>query len=216
MKTLVLPDTPLYGTVRAEAWHGVHPQVHGDRGWFAGQDKLPVLRGGLLHVTAGRRPDGRDPHRQMWLWHACPAPCPRASSGVPTSHGSPPTEHAIRTPKGTLGRTAAKVRAPEQADRWARVVIAAHAQLLLARPPPPTCAAPGRSSPARPLSPGRAPPGGSATSAASRRTPARVPKAARPGDEAAPKPPARDPRPVTFSPVKPTCHAPPHPLTRQR
>src|SRR5256885_227412 len=26
-ETLVLPDTPLYGTVRAEAWHDVHPHV---------------------------------------------------------------------------------------------------------------------------------------------------------------------------------------------
>jgi hypothetical protein len=43
-------------------------------------------------------------------------------------------EHAIRTLKGTLDLTAAKVRTPEQADRWTRVVIAAHAQLLLARP----------------------------------------------------------------------------------
>jgi hypothetical protein len=68
------PGTPLYGTVRAEAWHDVHPQVHGDRGWFAGRDKLPVLRGTLVHVTAGRLPDGRDPHRQLWLWHAGPGP----------------------------------------------------------------------------------------------------------------------------------------------
>jgi hypothetical protein len=73
-EALTIPDTPLYGTVRAEAWHGVRPQVHGDRGWFAGRDKLPVLRGTLVHVTAGRLPDGRDPHRQMWLWHAGPGP----------------------------------------------------------------------------------------------------------------------------------------------
>ena len=33
-ETLLLPDTPRYGTVRAEAWHDVHPLIHGDRGWF--------------------------------------------------------------------------------------------------------------------------------------------------------------------------------------
>ena len=43
-------------------------------------------------------------------------------------------EHAFKLLKGTLGLTAAKVRAPGQADRWARIVMAAHAQLLLARP----------------------------------------------------------------------------------
>ena len=28
-EALVLPDTPLFGTVRAEAWHDVHPQARG-------------------------------------------------------------------------------------------------------------------------------------------------------------------------------------------
>jgi hypothetical protein len=93
-----------------------------------------VLRGTLVHVTAERLPDGRDPHRQLWLWHAGPGPLSLdelwraylARSGI---------EHAIRTLKGTLGLTAAKARTPQQADRRARVVIAARAQLLLARPP---------------------------------------------------------------------------------
>ena len=87
-EALVLPGTPLYGTVRAEAWHGVHPLIHGDRGWFAGRNHLPVLRGTLVHVTVERLPDGRDPHRAMWLWHAAPARCPSTSSGAPTSPGS--------------------------------------------------------------------------------------------------------------------------------
>jgi hypothetical protein len=111
----------------------VHPLIHGDRGWFAGRKSLPVLRGTLVHVTVERLPDGRDPHRAMWLWHAGPGPLSLdelwraylARSGI---------EHAIRTLKGILGLTAAKVRAPEQADRWVRLLMAAHAQLLLARP----------------------------------------------------------------------------------
>jgi len=73
-ETLVLPGTPLFGTVQAEAWHGVHPQIHGDRGWFAGRTHLPVLHGTLIHLTVERLPDGRDPHRAMWLWHAGPGP----------------------------------------------------------------------------------------------------------------------------------------------
>ena len=87
-ETLVLPDTPLYGSVRAEAWHRVHPLIHGDRGWFAGRKNLPVLPGTLVHVTVDRLPDGRDPHRATWLWHAGPAPCRWTSSGAPTSPGS--------------------------------------------------------------------------------------------------------------------------------
>ena len=43
-------------------------------------------------------------------------------------------EHAFKFAKSTLGLTAARVRTPEQADRWVRLVMAAFAQLLLARP----------------------------------------------------------------------------------
>ena len=180
-ETLLLPDTPLYGTVRAEAWHGVHPQVHGDRGWFAGRDKLPVLRGTLVHVTAERLPDGRDPHRQLWLWHAGPGPL-SLDELWRAYLARFDIEHAIRVLKGTLGLTAAKVRAPEQADRWVRVVIAAHAQLLLARPLASDLRRPWEKhpDPARPLTPGRVRRGFRNIRHALG-TPARVPKPARPG-----------------------------------
>jgi hypothetical protein len=178
---LTLPDTPLYGTVRAEAWHDVHPQVHGDRGWFAGRDKLPVLRGTLVHVTAERLPDGRDPHRQLWLWHAGPGPL-SLDELWRAYLARFDIEHAIRTLKGTLGLTAAKVRTPEQADRWARVVIAAHAQLLLARPLSADLRRPWEKhpDPDRPLSPGRVR-RGFRNIHRDLGTPARVPKPARPG-----------------------------------
>ena len=74
-ESLTLPGTPLYGTVRVDAWHQVHPLIHGDRGWFAGWDgELPVLRGTVLRVTVGHLPDGRTPPKTMWLWHAGPGP----------------------------------------------------------------------------------------------------------------------------------------------
>jgi DDE superfamily endonuclease len=180
-EALILPDTPLYGTVRAEAWHDVHPQVHGDRGWFAGREKLPVLRGTLIHVTVERLPDGRDPHRQMWLWHAGPGPL-SLDELWRAYLARFDIEHAIRTLKGTLGLTAAKVRAPEQADRWARVVIAAHAQLLLARPLTADLRRPWEKQPdtTRPLSPGRVR-RGFRNIRPELGTPARVPKPGRPG-----------------------------------
>src|SRR5580704_2178649 len=60
-ESLVLPGTPLYGTVRVDAWRAVHPLIHGDRGYFAGwQGTLPVLRGTLLHVTVDHLPGGRE------------------------------------------------------------------------------------------------------------------------------------------------------------
>jgi hypothetical protein len=51
---LILPGTPLYGTVRVDAWRPVHPIVHGDRGWFKDNwhGELPILPGTVLRVLA--------------------------------------------------------------------------------------------------------------------------------------------------------------------
>ena len=88
-ESLTLPGTPLYGTVRVDAWRQVHPLIHGDRGWFAGWDgKLPVLRGTVLRVTVGTcRTAGPRP-RRCGCGTPGPARCPRTSSGAPTSPGS--------------------------------------------------------------------------------------------------------------------------------
>ena len=155
-ETLVLPDTPLYGTVRAGAWHRVHPLIHGDRGWFEGRKDLPVLRGTLVHVTVERLPDGRDPHRAMWLWHTGPGPL-SLDELWRAYLARFDIEHAFKLLKGTLGLTAAKVRTPGQADRWVRLLMAAHAQLLLARPLAGSLRRPWEKQPdpARPLAPGR-------------------------------------------------------------
>ena len=120
----------------------------------------------------------------------------------------PHYEHAFKLAKGTLGLTAAKVRDPGQADRWARIVMAAYAQLLLALPLAADlrCAGPGKNSPAPA---GRWPGAGSATgfatSAASWAHPpvSRNPPAPAP---AGPKAAAKGQLPATFSPAKPTCH----------
>jgi hypothetical protein len=180
-ETLTLPGTPLYGTVRAEAWHRVHPLIHGDRGWFAGRKNLPVLRGTLVHVTVERLPDGRDPHRAMWLWHAGPGPL-SLDELWRAYLARFDIEHAFKLLKGAFGLTAAKVRAPEQADRWVRLLMAAHAQLLLARPLAADLRRPWekRPDPARPLAPGRAR-RGFRNIRRELGTPARVAKPSRPG-----------------------------------
>ena len=180
-ETLVLPDTPLYGTVRAEAWHRVHPLIHGDRGWFAGRKDLPVLRGTLVHVTVERLPDGRDPHRAMWLWHTGPGPL-SLDELWRAYLARFDIEHAFKLLKGTLGLTAAKVRTPGQADRWVRLLMAAHAQLLLARPLAGSLRRPWEKQPdpARPLAPGRVR-RGFRNIRHELGTPARVAKPSRPG-----------------------------------
>jgi hypothetical protein len=181
-ESLTLPDTSLYGTVRVDAWHQVHPLIHGGRGYFAGwPGKLPVLRGTLLRVTVQHLPDGRAPHKTMWLWHAGPGPlsCDELWRAYLARFDE---EHAFKFAKGALGLTAARVRTPEQASRWVRLVMAAAAQLLLARPLAADLRRPWerRPDPARPLPPGRVRRGFPGIQARLG-TPAHVAKPARPG-----------------------------------
>ncbi|MGH3123938.1 MAG: transposase [Streptosporangiaceae bacterium] len=178
---LALPGTPLYGTVRAEAFRGVHPLIHADRGWFRDRRNVPVLRGTLVHVTVERLPDGRDPHRAMWLWHAGPGPL-SLDELWRAYLARFDIEHAFKLLKGALGLTAAKVRAPEQADRWIRLLMTAHAQLLLARPLAGGLRRPWEKQPdpARPLAPGRVR-RGFRNIRRDLGTPARVAKPTRPG-----------------------------------
>ncbi len=179
---LTLPDTPLYGTVRVQAWHRVHPLIHGDRGYFAGWDgDLPVLPGTVLRVTVDHLPDGRTPHKTMWLWHAGPGPLsPDELWRAYLARFD--EEHAFRFAKGHLGLTAARIRTPEQAGRWVRLVMAACAQLLLARPLTADLRRPWETRPpgGRPLPPGRVR-RGFANIRHRLGTPARVAKPTRPG-----------------------------------
>jgi len=181
-QSLTLPGTPRYGTVRVDAWRQVHPLIHGDRGYFAGWDgDLPVLRGTVLRVTVDRLPDGRTRPKPMWLWHAGPAPL-SLDELWRAYLARFDEEHAFRFAKGTLGLTAAKVRTPDQADRWVRLVMAAAAQLLLARPLAADLRRPWerRPDPARPLPPGRVR-RGFPNIRTRLGTPARVAKPTRPG-----------------------------------
>ena len=111
-------------------------------------------------------------------------------------------EHAFRFAKGTLGLTAAKVRAPAQADRWVRLVMAAYAQLVIARPLAADLRRPWERppDPARPMTPGRVRRG--FPDIRSRLgTPAHVAKPTRPGP-GRPKGSARGPAPRHPVPAK--------------
>lgn len=135
-QSLVVPDTTKYGRVEVRAWHGMHQKVQ-RTGYFARMQpelftRLPVIEGTLIEVRVERLPDGRKPHRTMWLWHSGPqAPdldvCWRAYLRRFDM------EHTFRFMKSQMGWTAARVRHPEQAIRWTWLLIAAYVQLRLAR-----------------------------------------------------------------------------------
>ena len=143
--------------------------------------RLPVIEGTVIEVRVERLPDGRSPHRAMWLWHYGPLPpdldvCWRAYLRRFDM------EHTFKLLKSQLGWTAARVRHPEQAVRWTWLLIAAYVQLRLARDLAADLRRPWerRPRPGRPLTPCR-------VRRAFRHlrdqlgTPARLPKTTRPG-----------------------------------
>lgn len=154
---LVLPDTTRYGTVHIACWRQVHPKIHGARTYFTGwQGDLPIIKGNLVRVVVERLPDGRAPHKTLWLWHA--GPTPLALAEIWRAYLARfDEEHTFAFGKGTLGLIAARLRTPEQTDRWIHLVMAAFTQLALARDLAEDVRRPWEKPPAadRPLTPGR-------------------------------------------------------------
>jgi hypothetical protein len=120
-----------YGSVRVRAWADLHPKTRriGER---YGCEKAPVVKGTVVLAEVDRLPKETRKPKKLWLWwHGEGEPdlnllwrayCRRFS-----------LEHAIRFWKETLGWTKPKLRHPEQADLWTWLVVAAYAQLGLAR-----------------------------------------------------------------------------------
>lgn len=137
-QTLVVPDTSRYGRVEVRAWHRMHQKVQRN-GYFADQyptlnTRLPVIEGTVIEVRVERLPDGRSPHRTMWLWHADPTGAlPNLDVLWRAYLRRFDMEHTFRLLKSELGWTAARLRAPEQTQRWTWVITAAYVQLRLAR-----------------------------------------------------------------------------------
>jgi DDE superfamily endonuclease len=120
-----------YGSVRVRAWADLHPKTRriGER---YGCAKAPVVKGTVVLAEVDRLPKETRKPKKLWLWwHGEGEPdlnllwrayCRRFS-----------LEHAIRFWKEKLGWTKPKLRHPEQADLWTWLVVAAYAQLGLAR-----------------------------------------------------------------------------------
>jgi len=126
-------STADYGMVRVRAWSGLHPKSRKAAERY-GSETAAVVEGTVVLLEVERLPRGerRRKPKKLWLWwHGEGEPdldlVWRAYSRRFT------VEHAIRFLKQTLGWTTPRVRHPEQADRWTWLVLAAYAQLLLAR-----------------------------------------------------------------------------------
>jgi len=124
-----------YGSVRVRAWAEMHPKVRAHEG-RGSRGPLPIAVGTLVFVEVERLPRGerrREP-RALWLWwHGQEGAAPDLGLLWRAYVRRFDLEHTFRFLKQAFGWDALRVRHPEQADRWTWLVMAAFAQLRLAR-----------------------------------------------------------------------------------
>ena len=148
--------TTRYGTAVAAARDRVHPRLTHRAAWLDHQGDLPVIDGTLIRLQVDHLPGDRDP-KPVWLWSSAAGAAPAAMDRMWQAFLRRfDLEHTFRLFKQVLGWTAPKIRDPMAADRWTWLIIAAYAQLRLARPLAPDLrlpwerpAPPGRLTPAR-------------------------------------------------------------------
>jgi hypothetical protein len=126
-------ETTRYGTAVASAWNRLHPRLTGRGAWQDHDGELPVIEGTLIRLQVDHLSGDRNP-RPLWLWSS--------RAGADTAHVDLlwqaflrrfDLEHTFRLFKQVLGWTAPAIRKPAAADRWTWLIIAAYAQLRLAR-----------------------------------------------------------------------------------
>jgi hypothetical protein len=123
---------PRYGKTTVQAWHDLHPRLHG-RGRWKNEDEPPIVRGSVIKVEVEHLPKGHGGVKKtLWLWWS--------GTGRPDLERCARAylrrfdiEHFFRFIKSTLGWTTPSLRLPEQADRWSLLVAAAYSELRLAR-----------------------------------------------------------------------------------
>jgi DDE superfamily endonuclease len=124
-----------YGSVRVRAWAELHPKVQNHEG-RGSRGPLPIVVGTLVLVEVERLPRGesRRKPRVLWLWWHGPERTTPDLDLIWRSYVRRfDLEHTFRFLKQSMGWTTPRVRHPEQADRWTWLVVAAFAQLRLAR-----------------------------------------------------------------------------------
>jgi hypothetical protein len=120
-----------YGAVTVQAWAGLHPKQQRHPGHGSRRPR-PIVRGTILRVQVERVPAKTRPPKVLWLWWAGPGALDLDLAWRAYVRRFD-LEHTIRFCKQSLGWTTPRVRHPEQADRWTWLVLAAYAQLHLAR-----------------------------------------------------------------------------------
>ncbi|MGW2503547.1 transposase [Streptomyces sp. NPDC001588] len=126
-------DSPRYGAVEVTAWHGLHQKLTRQAGWTGFVGTMPIVPGTVIRIKVERLPGNRAP-QDLWLWHTAPADTIFDLDLLwKTYLRRFDVEHTFRLIKGVLGWTRPQIRTPEQGERWTWMILAAHAQLRLAR-----------------------------------------------------------------------------------
>jgi DDE superfamily endonuclease len=127
-------ETSRYGTAEASAWGRVHQRLERQAAWEHHQGQLPAVEGTLIRLAVDRLPGQGNPV-PVWLWSSRPVMTGQDVTLAWQSYLRRfDIEHFFRFCKQQLGWTAPGVRSPEAAGRWTWLVLAACAQLWLARP----------------------------------------------------------------------------------
>ena len=172
-------DTTRYGTATAMAWPRLHQRLEHRGSWEGHPGELPVIEGTLIRLAVDHLPGQRDAE-PVWLWSSRAGTTDEEVNRAWQAFLRRFDIEHIPVLKQQLGWTRPKLRDPAAADRWTWLVIAAYAQLHLARDLAETSVFPG-SSPARPAA---SPPPGSAAATGhppDLPVPASAPKPSRPG-----------------------------------
>jgi hypothetical protein len=125
--------TTRWGKAEALAFGALHPRLTRRAAWIGHQGQLPVLPGTVIRLRVEHLPGDASP-QPMWLW--------TNRTGLSASLVDRcwqaflrrfDIEHTFRFLKQALGWTAPHLRDPAAADTWTWLILAAYAQLWLAR-----------------------------------------------------------------------------------
>ena len=126
-------ETTRYGAAHAQSWDRLHSKLTRTGAWSGHEGTLPVIEGTVIRLQVDRLPGTGTP-KPLWLWHsATAATAGRVDSLWQMFLRRFDLEHTFRFLKQTLGWTTPRLRAPEAADQWTWLMLAAHTQLRLAR-----------------------------------------------------------------------------------
>jgi hypothetical protein len=143
-----------HGPALVSAWNRVHQALHrACGGWedWPPRTRFPVIPGTLVRVATARL-------APMWLRASAPDAGDAGTRSLWQCYLRRfDLEHAFRFLKQQLGWTRPLLRDPAAADRWTWLILAAYAQLCLARPLAAVTRLPWQPRPARPaaMTPGR-------------------------------------------------------------